>query len=148
MANTRRDTVTCSRRDLWRVLLQEILVLRGSIKGGQGCRLADLSSLPDEQLARVRPTLNTDCQVFADQGYVCGRLGNSKDCLRLFAENRENLVAFNLFDGEHRLDEIGARVSQEMSWDESKAFAHTRDLFLSLVRHMVCFPKDPLEIAK
>ena len=44
--------------------------------------------------------------------------------------------------------EIGSRLAQEMGWDEARSFAHARDLFLSLVQHVVCVPKNPLELDK
>ena len=144
MQHPRRDlSFTCSRRNLWRALLQEIFVIRGSVKGGQGRRLSDLGSLPDDQLAQVRPIVNPDCEIFVDQGHVWGRFKKTEATVKLFPPQKENLAIFNLFNGRHRLGEIGSLLAQEMGWDEVRAFAHVRDLFLSLVSRLVCVPKDP-----
>jgi hypothetical protein len=140
----RRDlSFTCSRRDLWRALLQEVFVIYGSVKGGQGGRLSELGNLPDDQLAQVRPIVNPDCEIFVDQGYVWSRFKKTEATVKLFPPEKENLAAFNLFNGRHRLGEIGECLSQEMGWDEVTAFTHVRDLFLSLVSRLVCVPKDP-----
>jgi len=140
----RRDlSFTCSRRDFWRALLQEFFVIYGSAKGGQGGRLSELGSLPDDQLAQVRPIVNPDCEIFVDQGHVWSRFKKTQATVKLFPPEKENLMAFNLFNGRHCLGEIGSLLAQEMGWDEVRAFAHVRDLFLSLVGRLVCVPRDP-----
>jgi hypothetical protein len=134
---------TCSRRNFWRALLQEIFVIYGSVKGGQGGRLSELGSLSDDQLAQVRPIVNPDCEIFVDQGHVWSRFKKTEATVKLFPLEKENLAAFNLFSGRHSLGEIGSLLAQEMCWDEVTSFAHVRDLFLSLVSRLVCVPKDP-----
>ena len=146
MKHPRRDqSFTCSRRKLLPALFQEMVVVLGSLKGGQGGRLSDLSNLPDDQLSQVTPIMNPDYEIFVDQDHVCSRSRRTQATLRLFPMEREYLAAFNLFNGRHTLGEIGQRVSQEMGWDEDRGFTHSRDLFLSLVRRLVCVPKDPPE---
>jgi hypothetical protein len=143
----RRDlSFTCDRRTFFRALLQEAFVIRGSIKeGGQGGRLSALGSMPDEQIAHVRPVVSDDCEILVDQGHVCARYRpKEQPPIRLFSVEEEgNLTAFNMFNGEHTLGEIGSRLAQEKAWDESVAFEHVRDLFLTLVERAVCHPKDP-----
>ena len=107
--------------------------------------MSELGSLPDEQLARVRPIVIPGREVFVDQGYVCSRHKKSEAATKLFPAEEKNLVPFRMFDGRHDLGEIGSRLAQEMGWDEAGAFAHARDLFLSLVERAVCVPRDPPE---
>jgi hypothetical protein len=146
MKHPRRDpSFTCSRRTFFRALFQEAVVVRGTLKGGQGYRLSELGGLPDHRLAQVRPIVNPDCEIFVDQDYVCSKSKKTGTTLKLFPMEQENLVTFNMFDGRHDLDQIGSRLAQAMGWDEVRAFAHARDLFLSLVRQVVCVPKDPPE---
>ena len=146
MKHPRRDLpFKCNRRTFFRALFQEVVVVRGSLKGGQGGRLSELGSLPDEQLARLRPIVNPDREVFVDQGYVCSRHKKSEATTKLFPAEEKNMVVLRLFDGRHDLGEIGSRLAQEMGWDEAGAFAHARDLFLSLVERAVCVPRDPPE---
>jgi len=146
MKHPRRDLpFTCSRRQFWRALLQEVFVISGSLKGRQGCRLSELGSLPDDQLAQVRPIVNPDHETFVEQGHIWSKCKKTEATLKLFPAEKENLVAFNLFNGRHSLGEIGERLSQEMDWDEARGFAHARDLFLSLVSRLVCVPANPLD---
>jgi hypothetical protein len=145
MKHPRRDLpFKCSRRTFFRALFQEAAVVRGSFKGGQGCRLSELGNLPDDQLAQVRPIVNSDRELFVDQGYVCCKSKTTEAISKLFLAERENLVVLDMFDGRHNLGEIGIRLAQEMGWDEARAFAHARDLFLSMVQRAVCVPRDPL----
>jgi hypothetical protein len=142
----RRDLpFKCSRRTFFRALFQEVAVVRGSFKGRQGCRLSELGSLPDDQLAQVRPIVNSDCEMFVDQGDVCSKSKTTETISKLLPAERENLVALDMFDGRHDLGEIGSHLAQEMGWDDARAFAHARDLFLSMVQRAVCVPRDPLE---
>ena len=146
MKHPRRDlSFTCSRRTFFRALFQEVAVIHGSLKGRPGYRLTELGSLPDPQLAQIRPIVNPDCETFVDQGHVCSRSKKTEATLRLFPPEKENLIVFDMFDGRHDLGEIGSHLAREMGWDEASAFAHARDLFLSLVERAVCVPSDPLE---
>lgn len=139
----RDSSVTCSRRTFFRALFQEAVVIHGSLKGGEGYRLAELSNLPDHQLAEMKPTMNPDCEILVDQNYVCSRSKRTKATLKLFPIESENLLVFNMFNGQHDLEEIGNHLAQETGWDGNRAFAHAKDLFLVLVQHGVCYPKDP-----
>ena len=146
MQRSRRDqSPTCSRRQVLPALLQELFVMAGSLKGGWAGELASLGNLPEDQLARIRPIVNPQCEIFIDQDHVCSRPRNKKTqaALKLFSMEKENLVAFNLFDGQHTLGEIGRRLSQEMGWEETAGFNHARALFLALAARMVCLPQDP-----
>lgn len=144
MTDSRRDlSFTCSRRAFFRALFQEAMVFRGSLKGGQGFRLSDLGNLPDSQLATIKPMLNPDCEISVDQDHTWSRSKKAGSTLRLFPTTKENTLVFDMFTGQHTLEEIGQHLAQEMGWDEARAFAHARSLFLALVERQVCFPKDP-----
>lgn len=147
--HARQDlSFTCNRRQFFRALFQEVAVARSSLKGKLGYRLSELGSLPDHQLAQIRPVVNRDYEIFVDQGYVWARYKLKKQVpLKLFSvEEKESRVTFNLFDGRHSLGEIGDHLAQEMEWEQAQAFASVRDLFLSLVESMICLPKNPLEL--
>jgi hypothetical protein len=134
---------TYSRREFWPALLREAFVLFGTVKGGQSGQLAELGSLPDSQLAQVRPIISPSCEITVDQDYVCARSKKTKAVTRLFPMEEETLIIFNYFNGEHTLGAIGTQVAREMCWDEAQGFARARDLFLSLVGRQVCVPRDP-----
>jgi hypothetical protein len=141
----RESAFTVSRREFWPALLQEALVLVGSFRGRQGFRLSDIGNLPDEQLAQIKPIVNPEHEIFVEEGHVCSRAKKTGDTLELFPMERENLAVFNLFTGQHSLGQIGQRLAQDMGWEEAEGFGRARDLFLSLLNHLVCVPKDPLE---
>ncbi len=138
-----RIRFTCSRRQFWRALLQEAIVSYESARGREGVRLSDLGSLPDEQLAELRPMLSSAYTVTIRSGQVCSRSKATGEVAALFPKAPENLAAFNLFDGRHSLREAGRRVAEEMGWDERRGFAHARELFIALVARQICVPKDP-----
>jgi len=134
--------VTCTRRQFWRALLQELFVVSGSARGGQGAALANLGSLPTAQLAQMHPKVNPDCRISTEDDNVWAQSEKTGARGKLFAATRENLLAFNRFDGQHTIGEIGRLVAAELGWTEDRAFALVRDLFLSLASRAVCVPAD------
>ena len=135
---------TCSRRDFWPALLQELAVTYKSIKGQPGYKLAELGTLPDEQLAQIRPIINPEYEICVENEYVCCRLKGSETTRQLFQMNKANLLTFNLFNGQHSLTEIGTCLSEQMGWDQDQGFGFAKELFVALVERMVCVPRDPL----
>ena len=135
----------CSRRTFWRALLQEMCVTITSIDGQENVRLSELGTLPNHKLARIRPAIAPECSISMDGGYVCARHKAAPGKLQLFPIERQNLLAFNLFDGRHELGDIARHVALEMGWDEPRGFAHTRELFLSLVARLVAVPGNAPE---
>jgi hypothetical protein len=135
---------SCNRRTFLPAILREAIVTTGMLRGGQAGRLSELDSLPDDQLAQLKPVVNPAYEILVEDDCVWGRHKQTGTAFRLFSvDERENLTTFNLFDGSHSLAEVGRLLSAEMGWDEAQGFAHARELFLSLVSHLVCIPKDP-----
>jgi hypothetical protein len=122
------------------------LVTRGILQGKPGGRLSELGSLPDDRLAQVTPVINPEYEIMVDQTDVWSKHKRTGAITKLFPMEKENLAVFNLFNGSYTLGQVAKNVSQELGWDQAKAFAQVRSLFLDLVSHMVCVPRDPPEI--
>jgi hypothetical protein len=139
-----RPPFTCSRREFLPSLVKETIVTLGMLRGGRGGRLSELADLPDEQLALIKPVVNRAFEIHVEEDQVLGRHKESGVVLTLFSvEESERLAAFNLFDGKRTLGQVGRLLAEELGWDESRAFTEARGLFLSLVSHLVCVPKEP-----
>lgn len=139
-----RPPFTCSRREFLPSLLKETIVTLGMLRGGRGGRLSELADLPDEQLALIKPVVNPAFEVHVEEDYVLGRHKETGIILRLFSvEEREHLAAFNLFNGKRNLGQVGRLLAEELDWDETRGFAQACEVFLSLVGHLVCIPKEP-----
>ena len=140
---------TCTRRGFLPVLLREAVVTLGMLRGGEGCRLSELESLPDEQLASIKPMVNPSFEIGVQDDHVLARYRETGVTVRLFAvDDAAALTTFNLFDGRHTLDQAAALLAGQMDWDEGAGFAYARDLFLQLVENLVCVPKDPPRAAE
>ncbi|MHB0875948.1 MAG: hypothetical protein ACYC5O_07885 [Anaerolineae bacterium] len=140
----------CSRRAAFRLPLQEARVMLGALRGKLPARLADLASLPDEQLAAIRPVLSQLFQVSVRDGWVCARLKQPPATehgapveVCLFPMEQENLIAYNLWNGQHDLGETSQELASALDWPAERAFAHVRELFLSLAGRLVVVPKNP-----
>lgn len=133
-----------SRRDFWRALAQEAFVASRALKGEGNYPLSELGNLPDARLAQIKPVVHPLCEIYVDDGSVRGRYKDAGNSVELFSVERvEDRVTLGMFDGGHTLREVGSRLAQALEWDEARAFAHARDLFLSLAERMICIPKDP-----
>ncbi len=149
--NYRRNprAFTCTRRGFLPVLLREAVVALGMLRGGEGGRLSELASLPDEQLAKIKPLLNPAYEIQVEDEQVLARHKDTGLTVPMFAtDEREALMAFDLFDGQHTIEQAGALLSGHMEWDKEAGFAYARDLFLRLVEDVVCVPKDPPRLAE
>lgn len=136
---------TCNRRNFFKALLNETVVTLKTVQGGLSFRLSELGCLPDDQLARVIPTMNPGYEIYVEEGYLWTRNKQTSKVFKEFLLNEENRRTFNLFNGRNTLGEIGWQLSQEFGWEEAKAFARARGLFLSLADHQVCQPGNRME---
>ena len=126
------------------MLLREVLVTRRALQGSPVHRLDELADLPDEAMAQIKPVLNPEYEILLRDDAVWWRHRETAIERELFATVPENVVAFNLFDGRHSLEHIGRQLAQEMGWEEAHAYAHARDLFLTLFATLVFVPANPL----
>lgn len=137
---------TCSRRSFGRALLQELAVMVDAFQGKQIFRLSDLENWPDEELALLKPVIRPDCQILVERNLVCVRKRGTDRLQELFPQDQPNLIVFNGFNGRRSLAEIGRQLSREMDWEEARAFDYAKELFLHLVRQLVCIPANAPEI--
>lgn len=134
----------CSRRSFLPALLREALVTLDLARGRQGGRLAGLGELPDRELVTIRPVVNPTYEILVEDDRVWGRHQGTDKIIHLFSlAEKETLLVFNLFDGQHTLGQASQRLAQETGWEGDRAFAYVRDLFLTLIGYLVCLPKDP-----
>jgi hypothetical protein len=137
-----RNLSVCTRRNLWRALLQETVVTSRTLAGGQAFRLAELGDWPDARLATLRPKVSRDFDIFMDGDEICARHRDTGKVERLFTMDKAPLAVFNQFNGENDLATVSLSLAREMGWDEPQAFAYTRALFLDLVARLVCLPAN------
>ena len=134
-----------SRRTFWRALVQEAFAATRALHGEQDYRLSELGDWPDARLAQIRPVVHPLCEIYVDEGSVYGRHKDVGVSVELFPlDQAEDRLTLGMFDGNHTLRQVGTRLSEAMAWDDARAFAHARDLFLSLAGRMICIPRDPL----
>ena len=144
MPNPNPD-LTLPRRDLLRALAREAQVAAGTIRGKHGFTLVSLPTLPDDQLARLIPAVSPAYTIELDAGSVWARPTGGGQPVRLFSREIEHTAPFNLFNGQNTLGDAGRLLAAQLGWEQPRAFAHVRALFLDLVRHMVCLPSNFVE---
>lgn len=130
------------RQSLLSALLNEISVHSGEARGGEGRRLTELGSRPDEELYGVVPLILPGSQVHIEGRVVLGKPPAGERTYRLFSVQSPALVAYNLMNGENALAEIADSLRQHTGWDEAHSFAYVRGVFLSLVTIGMAQPKN------
>jgi hypothetical protein len=134
-----------SRRAFFPALLREAWVLSGVFEGKPAFALSELGNLSDDQLAGLIPMIVPAFAVYVEGEWVVGRHKKTGTKMQLFPAEKESVLALNLFNGKVTLAAAGSRLAQQLGWDEAQGFACVKDLFLSLVSHLVCAPRNPLE---
>jgi hypothetical protein len=130
-----------SRRELFGLLPAELRVSKEESQGIPGFSLSSLGSAPDDYLAQIIPVMVPDCRISVADGWVWGQLPNAPQPEKLFQAETAVIHAFNQFNGRNDLGAASYRLAHEMDWDEKRAFALVRGLFLYLVQRRVCQPK-------
>ncbi len=113
--------------------------------GRPQARLADLSELPAEALARLKPQVCPGVEIIPGQDQVSARLPGAEAPVPLFAADEANLFVFNRFNGQTPIGRIAEELNAALSWPQERSFAHVRGLFLRLVRLQVSVPANPPE---
>jgi hypothetical protein len=121
-------------------LLREARVLSSTLKGGRSFALSELAELPDEQLKALIPLVRPVFDVFVEGERLVARHKEAGSIIELGPATREQVMALNLLAAETRLEVAGRRMARQMGWQEERGFAYVKDLFLSLVAHLVCVP--------
>jgi hypothetical protein len=134
-----------TRRAFLPALVREVRVLSSTLKGDRNLALSELGNLPDEQLAVLRPMILPAFSIYVDGERVVGRHKETGVVIDLFPAEKEGVLTLNQFNGKVTLGAAGGRLAQHMGWDEAQGFAYVKDLFLSLVGHLVCIPQNYVE---
>ncbi|NMB88139.1 MAG: hypothetical protein GYA17_07250 [Chloroflexi bacterium] len=129
------------RRGLLRAMLSELEAYNDQVDGKPTLKIADLASLPDEELAQIRPVRQPECKISLRDGLVWARPAATLDPVVLFPVDAPALAAFNLFDGKRDLREVSQALAGPTRWPPEKCWAYTRGLFLKLANQRVCVPK-------
>jgi hypothetical protein len=135
-----------SRRELLSAMLSELDGTTSITGGKEAFRLNDLGDLADEHLAPIIPWLVPDIGLEEIDGVLWASPGADQKPLQLFPLQGAIQLAFEQFNGDRSLGEIGALLANAMDWDQSRGFSFVRGMFLSLVFAQVCFPKNPLSL--
>lgn len=129
-----------SRREFFRSILREAQVTTGRLAGGKGYNLAALGALPDEVLGQVKPAIISGCRISVRDGFVWGQPLEGRERSLFSLAERAAQSAFNQFNGRSTVQQIAARLSEEMDWPRDRSFALVRGLFLTLVCYQLAVP--------
>jgi hypothetical protein len=133
--------IPTSRRALLRSVLTELHAFSEKVDGKPTLKLADLASLPDEDLARIRPIKAPDCTIRLRDQWVWAQPAGAAGPVALFPVDSPALAAFNLLNGNHDLQQVCQALIDQTHWPAERCWAYTRGLFLKLVSLRVCVPK-------
>jgi hypothetical protein len=134
-----------SRRELFATLLAGMQAESAKQDGQAVFRLEDLGALPDVDLATIVPIIPLDCQIRPNEGFYWARTSKSVKARQLFLAEPAIEFVLSMINGMASLGDISQKLAARMNWQEERAFAYVRGLFLSLVFVHVCYPNHPLK---
>jgi len=133
-----------TRRAFFKRLVGELAAAMDGLRGRPQFSLSDVAGLPDDTLADIKPMVRPDVQVHVTDQHVEALLPRRREPVMLFAHGRADTFAFNRFNADTPLREIGAELARTMGWDDRVGFAHAKQFFLRLVALGVCVPANPV----
>jgi hypothetical protein len=129
-----------SRGKLLPSLVAELQAYNTRADGKAVLSLADLGNRPDEEIARMVPLVIPFCQITLVDEHVYGQPPLTPRPFELFPINIPAVFVFNLFNGATTIAEVSERLALETGWEQERAFAYTRGVFLWLVLAGICRP--------
>jgi hypothetical protein len=132
-----------TRRLFFRQFLGQTVASIEEVAGRPQISLAQLPTLPDDDLGRLMPGLRDDVRVEVQDARVQAWRADRAAAVTLFeAGDAEAVRLFNRFDGHTTLDDIARALALEEGGSAGAAFARARALFLRLVELGVCVPQN------
>ena len=133
-------TIKIDRRQALLTVATQLKVRERQSRGEAAYRLSALGSLADERLAVVSPVPVPGCAIAEQDGFVWAHVPGVERPTKLFPVESAARSVFNRFDGRTMLEVVARHLSAEVHWDDAKAFAYVRGVFLYLTELGVCLP--------
>jgi hypothetical protein len=131
------------RRDFFRSLLRDTIVLAQEAQGRPQLRLSDLGRLPEARLREVVPEVVFGAEVSVEgSAALVLPPGSTDEAARVPIGPAEALRAAELFDGEVSLGQVADALAEELGMEPQAAFSLVRSAFLAMVDARACVPAN------
>jgi hypothetical protein len=131
-----------SRRQFFETMTAELELFAWRSQGSNSVKIPSLGSMLDSDLAEIIPRVIPGT-VFEIRGEAIWATPPNKTKLGfLFPNETLILYTFNLINGQNSLAQIALDLANYSTLPFERAFAFTRGLFLTLVKHGVCLPTN------
>jgi hypothetical protein len=131
-----------TRRQFFKTLAVELKVFAQRSEGANAVKIPSLGSMPDNDLYEIIPRVLPGSEFDLKEGQVWAKAPSQQRLIPLFPYERLSLYSFNLINGQNSLRQIAIELSLFSGLPFERAFAFTRGLFLTLVKHGVCLPTN------
>jgi hypothetical protein len=131
-----------NRRQWFRSFVGETLAWTAAFSGTPQLRLSDLSQLPPQCFGALIPAVNEGIEIDLEGAFTVARSAGNSTCIRLFALDSPEQIAFSHFNGTRTVHKIAQSIGQDLEWDPGSSYAFVRNLFLGLVNAGVCVPAN------
>ena len=136
----------CNRRQFFSLFLNEAAVYYQSVRNGKPIfQLNNLHEMPEALFNQIYPISNPEFRFTVDEGFLWAQRKYSDNREQLFAIESVHYYLFQQFKGSDTILQIANKAARKLKWEHQQAYQFTRDLFLYLVQHQVCVPRDPIE---
>lgn len=131
------------RRDFFRSLLRDTIVLAHEAQGRPQLRLSDLGRLPEDRLREVVPEVVFGAEVTVEgAAAVVLPPGSTDEAAGLPIGPPEAVRAAEMFDGETPLGQVADALAEELGMEPQAALSIVRGAFLAMVDARACVPAN------
>jgi hypothetical protein len=131
-----------SRRQFFEAMSVELELFAWQGQGANGVKIPSLGSMPDRELYEIIPHIIQGTAIEMRGNEIWATPPKKAKPILLFRSEKLAIFAFNHINGQNSLLQIAQELSEYSMLPADRAFAFTRGLFLTLVKHGVCLPMN------
>lgn len=131
-----------SRRQFFETMAAELELFAWRAQGSNAVKIPSLGSMLDSELAEIIPRVIPGVGFEIRGEAIWATPPHKTKPLLLLPSEKLILFTFNLINGQNNLTQIALDLSNYSALPFERAFAFTRGLFLTLVKHGVCLPTN------
>ncbi len=128
------------RRNFFRQLFSETIGLAEELRGKPQMRLRELEQMPDEVVRRMTPVFNEYRSYLIEDNRVLLKPNKTEAYQEIYRLNPIESYVLRYFDGQHTLERLGQRASDEFGQNNDIVYQQVKALFIVLAKHAICFP--------
>jgi len=134
---TSRNRSAMSRRKAFKEMLGRFIVMFDEARGQQHIPLKQIEQLDRTVLEKLIPVRNRVIEIFRNDNWLMVLHPETGEKARLFETTDEKMFFFRMVNGRHTLLDLSSAIINRFDWEEKRAWALVKQVFLNMLKHGV-----------